>query len=89
MFQLRHLASYSYRIAQGGTSRYQPPVYEDDLFIHTYPVEAFSNTVLQLQPCYSIDEQQSTRRGEEPSLLVFVAMMVVNPVKCFFDRIDK
>ena len=93
VFQLRHLASYSYRIAQGGTSRYQPPVYEDDLFVHAYPVEAFSNTVLQPQPCYSIDEeQQSTRRGEEdkcPSLLEFVAMMVVNPVQYIFDRIDK
>ena len=93
VFQLRHLASYSYRMAQGGTSRYQLPVYEDNLFVHAYPVEAFSITVLQPQPCYSIDEeQQSTRRGEEvkcPSLLVFVAMMVVNPVQYFFDRIDE
>ena len=81
------------RVPAASSSRYQLPVYEDDLFVHAYPVEAFSITVLQPQPCYSIDEeQQSTRRGEEvkcPSLLVFVAMMVVNPVKCFFDRIDE
>ena len=96
VFQLRDLASYSYRMAQG-TNRYQPPVCEDNLHAYAYPVEAFGSNALQpqhqqLQPCYSIEEEQSTRGGVEdkcPSLLVFVVMMVVNPVQYFFDRIDR
>ena len=88
VFQLRDLASYNYRMAQG-TSRYQPPVCEDDLHAYAYPVEAFSSNALQtqhqmLQPCYSIEEEDKC-----PSLLAFVVMMVVNPVQYFFDRMDR